>query len=120
MSTLGQETLNTPAYVQVDAHHCHVMTDVMSRYALIGEPSLAGKAVKILRVAAFVPVTSTSSDYEIRVYFMEDTTDALEVRIGSYQVMVDAIIVNILVKILGRTKVWDKVASQIKFSKKQL
>ena len=80
MCTVGEETINTPMYIQMDAGMCHIMTDVsLRRYTLIGEPSMAGKAVKILRLAAFAPAVASSVDYNVRVYFIEDTGDALEV-----------------------------------------
>lgn len=78
LSTLGQETVNTQVYVQVDLSQCHVMTDRLMRYALIGEPNMAGKAIKILRIAAFAPAVVSAVDYNLRVYFVEDTMDALE------------------------------------------
>ena len=77
--TLGQETINTQIYTQLDATHCHIMTEHLQRYTLIGEPALLGRAVKILRLAAFAPALSPSMDYNIRVYVVEDTPDALEV-----------------------------------------
>lgn len=81
MCTLGEETINTPMYIQMDINQCHIMTDIcLRRYTLIGEPSMAGKAVKILRLAAFAPAVASSIDYNVRVYFVEDTGDALEVR----------------------------------------
>ncbi|ELU09598.1 hypothetical protein CAPTEDRAFT_229366 [Capitella teleta] len=79
MCTLGEETINTPMYIQMDSGQCHIMTDVsLRRYTLIGEPSMAGKAIKILRLAAFAPAVTSSVDYNVRVYFVEDTGDALE------------------------------------------
>ena len=78
--TLGQENINTQVYTQLDATHCHVMTEHLQRYTLIGEPALLGRAVKILRLAAFAPALPPSMDYNIRVYVVEDTPDALEVQ----------------------------------------
>lgn len=77
--TLGQETINTPLYTQIDAAHCHLMTEQLQRYALIGEPVAQGRAVKILRLAAFAPSLPPSVEFSIRVYVVEDTPDALEV-----------------------------------------
>lgn len=77
--TLGQETINTQIYTQIDATHCHLMTEHLQRYALIGEPVAQGRAVKILRLAAFAPSLPPSMDFSIRVYVVEDTPDALEV-----------------------------------------
>jgi len=82
LATLGHETINTPIYTQVDASHCHVMTDALSRFALIGQPNLGGKAIKILKLAAFAPITPPPHDYGLRVYFIEDTQDALDGVLG--------------------------------------
>jgi len=77
---LGRETINTPVYVQMDASECHVMTDNLARFTLTGEPRTpSSRAVKILRLAAFAPQVPTSIDFNLRVYFVEDTQDALEV-----------------------------------------
>jgi len=81
--TVGEETLNTPIYVQVDSTRCHVMCDVTARYTLIGQPCGGGsRAAKLLRIAAFAPSTYTSvaTDYNLRVYCVDDTIDAVQVR----------------------------------------
>ena len=86
---LGRETINTPMYVQMDASECHVMTDNLARYTLTGEPRTpTSRAVKILRLAAFAPHVPTSVDFNLRVYFVEDTQDALEVRVSSLYDMI--------------------------------
>lgn len=77
--TLGQETINTPVYAQLDPNHCHIMTEFLRRYTLIGESVPGGRPVKILRLAAFAPQAPPSMDFSIRVYVVEDTQDALEV-----------------------------------------
>jgi len=79
VTTVGDETLNTPVYVQVDSTRCHVMCDVAARYALIGQPREAGsRAGKLLRIAAFAPDTR-SADCSLRVYCVDDTIDAVQV-----------------------------------------
>ncbi|KAK2166829.1 hypothetical protein NP493_1301g00030 [Ridgeia piscesae] len=78
MSELGSETINTPIYVQMEMGHCHIMTDMLLRYTLLGKPSMAGKPMKQLRVAVFAPSLPSTIDYDLRVYFVEDTRDALE------------------------------------------
>ena len=77
--TLGQETINTSVYTQLDPTACHIMTDQLMRYALIGESIPGGRSVKILRLAAFAATQNPSMDFNIRVYMVEDTHDALEV-----------------------------------------
>ena len=87
--TLGQETINTPIYAQLDINTCHLITDSLSAYALVGESasSLMGppnqsdddiNAVKCLRLAAFAQEGPLQpSDLTVRVYCLPDTDDAL-------------------------------------------
>ena len=80
MVTLGHETINTPLYCQLDGRQCHVVTDHLSRYALVGESEEEGGwAVKSLALAAFAPALYSAVDYSIRVYCVEDTRAALQV-----------------------------------------
>ena len=67
--------------MQVDLNQSHMMSEYLQRYVLVGEPHMAGKAIKILRLAAFAPTVPSGLDYNVRVYFLEDTQDALEVRV---------------------------------------
>ncbi|XP_076458521.1 netrin receptor UNC5C-like [Babylonia areolata] len=78
MVILGQETIHSQVYTHLDPNHCHVMTEYLNRYALIGESVPGGKAVKIYRLAAFAPALPPSMEYSIRVYVVEDTQDALD------------------------------------------
>ena len=83
LAVLGHETINTPIYCQMDQNLCHVMTETLGRYSVIGEPIMTGKAMKILRLAAFATSLPAAVDFNMRVYFIEDTQDALEVSIKS-------------------------------------
>lgn len=79
--TLGHETINTPLYCQLDGRQCHVATDRLCRYVLVGESEEGGGwAIKSLTLAAFAPSLYSAVDYNIRVYCVEDTRAALQVK----------------------------------------
>lgn len=79
--TLGHETINTPLYCQLDGRQCHLATDRLCRYVLVGESEdEGGWAIKSLTLAAFAPSLYSAVDYNIRVYCVEDTRAALQVR----------------------------------------
>ncbi|XP_076459267.1 netrin receptor UNC5C-like isoform X2 [Babylonia areolata] len=78
LAIVGQEATGCQVYTHLDLNHCHVMTEYLNRYALIGESVPGGKAVKIYRLAAFAPALPPSMEYSIRVYVVEDTQDALD------------------------------------------
>lgn len=76
--TLGQETINTPLFCQLDAGHCHLVTEQLGRFALVGESVEGQKAIKSLALAAFAPAFHSSMDYSIRVYCIENTKAAMQ------------------------------------------
>ncbi|XP_004924806.1 netrin receptor UNC5C isoform X2 [Bombyx mori] len=71
---LGQETINTPIFTQLDNDKIFLVTDMLSTFVLVGE-SFNGKAVKALQLAIYAPtvLNETSSEYSIRLYVFEDT-----------------------------------------------
>lgn len=75
--TLGQETINTPVYAQLDLNSCHVMTDHLACFALTGESAQTGHATKSLRLAAFAQEGQPAADLTVRVYCLPDTDDSL-------------------------------------------
>lgn len=81
--TLGEETINTPVYTQVDAHQCHLAIDQLGHYALVGESAVPGgpsPATKTLRLAVFAPPSANQQtlDYQLRCYVVDDTIAALD------------------------------------------
>lgn len=76
--TLDEETLNTPCYCQLEAKCCHVLLDQLGTYVFVGE-SYSRSAIKRLQLAIFAPTVCTSLEYNLKVYCLEDTPDALKV-----------------------------------------
>lgn len=71
--TLGEETINTPAYVQMDEKYAYIMTEFLGRFVLVGESMPSGmRAVKRLKLYLFGPSIQPNSDCNIRVYVVED------------------------------------------------
>jgi netrin receptor unc-5 len=79
MAVLGQESINTPCYTQLEAKKVYLLTDLPGRYALVGQSRANCSAFKNLKLAIFAPEI-LSSDYSLRVYCIEDTKDSLEVK----------------------------------------
>ena len=75
--TLGQETINTPVYAQLDINTCHIVSDSLAAFALTGASANSGSATKSLRLAAFAQDGPPASDLTVRVYCLSDTDDAL-------------------------------------------
>lgn len=71
---LGQETINTPVFTQLDTDKIFLVTDMLSTFVLVGE-SFNGKAVKTLQLAVYAPgsLSEPCTEYSIRLYVFEDT-----------------------------------------------
>lgn len=81
--TLGQETINTAVYCQLDVAIAYLVTDCLSRFVIVGR-SINDMAIKRLKLAVFAPKLcfQTTVDYNIRVYVLEDTDSSLETVFG--------------------------------------
>ncbi|XP_066549211.1 netrin receptor UNC5B [Amia ocellicauda] len=75
--TLGEESLSTPCYCQLEPQCCHLLLDQLGTYCLVGQ-SVSHPACKRLQVALFAPAPSLSLDYSLRIYCTQDTPHALK------------------------------------------
>ncbi|XP_045140623.1 netrin receptor UNC5A [Echinops telfairi] len=74
---LGEEAPLHLYYCQLEAGACYVFTEQLGRFALVGE-ALSVAAAKRLRLLLFAPMACTSLEYNIRVYCLNDTHEALK------------------------------------------
>lgn len=74
---LGEEAPSHLYYCQLEPGACYVFTEQLGRFALVGE-ALSVTAAKRLKLLLFAPVACTSLEYNIRVYCLHDTHDALK------------------------------------------
>ncbi|XP_076269699.1 netrin receptor UNC5C-like isoform X3 [Rhynchophorus ferrugineus] len=81
--TLGQETINTNVFCQLDNDSAYLVTECLSRFVLVGR-SVNGNAIKRLKLAVFAPKLcfQTTVDYCVRVYILEDTDSSMETVFG--------------------------------------
>ena len=73
------EEESTSCYCLMDSSSCHLLLDQPGSYALVGEP-LTQAAVKRLKLAVFGSMEAGSMNYSLRVYCVDDTPHAFQVR----------------------------------------
>ncbi|XP_050422606.1 netrin receptor UNC5C isoform X2 [Adelges cooleyi] len=78
--TLGEETINTSVFVQMDANKVFLMSETLSKLVLIGEPDptvVGNPPAKMLKLALFGSL-NRKFKYDIRVHVVDDNGVALE------------------------------------------
>lgn len=75
---LGEPVPSELYHCQLEAQACFIFTEQLGRFALVGE-SLSMAASKRLKLVLFAPTTCSGLEYDVRVYCLSDTRDALKV-----------------------------------------
>ncbi|XP_023694324.1 netrin receptor UNC5D isoform X2 [Paramormyrops kingsleyae] len=79
---MSMEDETTFCYCLLDSHSCHLLLEQPGSYALVGEP-LTESAVKKLKMAVFGSMGSSSLDYSLRVYCVDDTPHAFQAAVAA-------------------------------------
>ncbi|XP_053148780.1 netrin receptor UNC5A isoform X1 [Hemicordylus capensis] len=74
---LGEPAPSELYHCQLEPQTCYIFTEQLGRFALVGE-SLSMAASKRLKLVLFAPTTCTGLEYDVRVYCLSDTRDALK------------------------------------------
>uniref|UniRef100_A0A3P9A7J1 Netrin receptor UNC5 n=1 Tax=Esox lucius TaxID=8010 RepID=A0A3P9A7J1_ESOLU len=77
--TLGEESLSSPCYLQLEEANCHVVMEQLGTYCLVGQSCPPQPACKRLQLALFAPrAPCLSLDYSLRIYCTQDSPHAMK------------------------------------------
>lgn len=86
---MGEETLSSPCYLQLEEECCHVLMEQLGTYGLVGQSCPPQPACKRLQLALFAPrAPCLSLDYSLRIYCIHDTPHALKVMLVCFNVAI--------------------------------
>ncbi|KAL8212177.1 UNVERIFIED_CONTAM: Netrin receptor unc5a [Gekko kuhli] len=74
---LGEPVPSELYHCQLEPQACYIFTEQLGRFGLVGE-SLSMAASKRLKLVLFAPTTCSGLEYDVRVYCLSDTRDALK------------------------------------------
>ncbi|XP_017838929.1 netrin receptor unc-5 isoform X2 [Drosophila busckii] len=77
--SVGEETINTPMFVQLEATHVYVMTEQLGHFAVVAEPRIQQPAIK-MKLLAFSQQSSPSSAHcSLRIYVVKDFPNSRDI-----------------------------------------
>lgn len=79
---IGEETINTPVFVQLEAQHVYIMTEQLGRFVVVAEPKLGTVAVQNsikMRLIAFSQFTPSSTNCSLRIYIVKDFPNSRDI-----------------------------------------
>ncbi|XP_030385691.1 netrin receptor unc-5 [Scaptodrosophila lebanonensis] len=69
--SVGEETINTPMFVQLEPTHVYIMTEQLGHFAVVAEPRIQQPAIK-MKLLAFSQSTPSSLNSSLRIYVVKD------------------------------------------------
>lgn len=80
ISTVGQETINTPIFTHLDPSHAYLMTEQLGRYVIVAEPKSSVSSLEIsvrMKLFAFSQVTPNSCI--LRIYVVRNFPNSKDI-----------------------------------------
>ncbi|EDW01476.1 netrin receptor unc-5 [Drosophila grimshawi] len=70
--SVGEETINTPMFVQLEPTHVYIMTEQLGHFAVVAEPRIQQPAIKMKLLAFSQHTPPSSANCSLRIYVVKD------------------------------------------------
>ncbi|XP_022228372.2 netrin receptor unc-5 [Drosophila obscura] len=77
--SVGEETINTPMFVQLETTHVYIMTEQLGHFAIVAEPRIQQPAIKMKLLAFSQHTPPSSGNCSLRIYVVKDLPNSRDI-----------------------------------------
>ncbi|KAH8407648.1 hypothetical protein KR222_009390 [Zaprionus bogoriensis] len=77
--SVGEETINTPMFVQLEPTHVYIMTEQLGHFAIVAEPRIQQPAIKMKLLAFSQHTPPSSANSSLRIYVVKDFPNSRDI-----------------------------------------
>ncbi|KAL7736178.1 hypothetical protein ACLKA6_003723 [Drosophila palustris] len=77
--SVGEETINTPMFVQLEPTHVYIMTEQLGHFAVVAEPRIQQPAIKMKLLAFSQHTPPSSANCSLRIYVVKDFPNSRDI-----------------------------------------
>ncbi|XP_062130397.1 netrin receptor unc-5 isoform X4 [Drosophila sulfurigaster albostrigata] len=77
--SVGEETINTPMFVQLEPTHVYIMTEQLGHFAVVAEPRIQQPAIKMKLLAFSQHTPPSTANCSLRIYVVKDFPNSKDI-----------------------------------------
>ncbi|XP_016940999.3 netrin receptor unc-5 [Drosophila suzukii] len=77
--SVGEETINTPMFVQLEATHVFIMTEQLGHFTVVAEPRVQQPSIKMKLLAFSQHTPPSSANCSLRIYVVKDFPNSRDI-----------------------------------------
>ncbi|XP_017149321.1 netrin receptor unc-5 isoform X3 [Drosophila miranda] len=77
--SVGEETINTPMFVQLETTHVYIMTEQLGHFAIVAEPRIQQPAIKMKLLVFSQHTPPSSANCSLRIYVVKDLPNSKDI-----------------------------------------
>ncbi|XP_070140633.1 netrin receptor unc-5 isoform X2 [Drosophila kikkawai] len=77
--SVGEETINTPMFVQLESRHVFIMTEQLGHFAVVAEPRIQQPSIKMKLLAFSQHTPPSSANCSLRIYVVKDLPNSRDI-----------------------------------------